>query len=126
MTIKKVGKRKYAYLAYRQGRKVIHHYLGPLSSPQVKEKIRKLEAEKKVPQAICTFFWEVDPSRIDLHRNARYVIERVLDMGSLEALHWLQTIYPTRMLIETFEVSRKLSERSRNFWRIWFGDHDAS
>lgn len=121
MTVKKIGTRKYAYLAYRRGERVIHQYLGPLSSPRVQRKIRILEEEKKVPPGLTALFWDVDPSRIDLKRNARYVIERVLEMGGLEALDWLQRIYPTRLLIEMCEVSRKISEKSRLFWRIWFG-----
>ena len=112
-------------MAYRSGKKVVQKYLGPVSDPRVAERITGLESEKRVPERFYSLFWDTDPSKIDLKRNARYVIERILEMGRLDAVEWLQRIYPTRLIIETCEASRKISERSRNFWRIWFGGVDA-
>ncbi len=120
VVIKTIENKKYAYVAYRSGKKVIQKYLGPVSRPEVAKKIKELEAEKTVPKRYHTLFWDTDPLKIDLRKNARYVIERVLEMGGLDALQWIQRLYPSRLIIETCEVSRKLSTKSRNFWRIWF------
>ena len=125
VVIKTVGSKRYAYMAYRSGKKVVQKYLGPVSDPRIAERIKGIESEKNVPERFYSLFWDTDPSKIDLKRNARYVIERILEMGRLDAVEWLQRIYPTRLIIETCEVSRKISERSRNFWRIWFGGVDA-
>ena len=119
--IKKIGGREYAYLAYRQGEKVVHKYLGPASDTQVMQKVQELAAEKRIPDKFFSLFWDAEPSSIDLKKNSRYVIERILEMGSMDAVQWLQRIYPTRLIIEVCESSRKVSERSKNFWRIWFG-----
>ena len=58
-------------------------------------------------------------------KNARYVIERVLELGGLDALQWLQRNYPTRRIVETLEISRKITTKFRNFWTIWFKDGHA-
>lgn len=125
VVIKTVGNKRYAYMAYRSGKKVVQKYLGPVSDPRIAERLKGLESEKKVPERFYGLFWDTDPSKIDFKRNARYVIERILEMGRLDAVEWLQRIYPTRLIIETCEASRKISERSRNFWRIWFGGVDV-
>jgi len=120
-----IKKDKYAYLAYRNGKKVIHKYLGLLSNPDVVRKIEELEKDRSVPENFHYLFWDTDPKRIDLKINARYVIERVLELGGLDALRWLQRNYPTRHIIETLEISRKITPKSRNFWTIWFKDGHA-
>ncbi|MBI5043038.1 MAG: hypothetical protein HZC10_04240 [Nitrospirae bacterium] len=119
--IKKIAGKKYAYLAYRINKKVVHKYLGPASNKEVISKIAELKLEKKVPKRYYPFFWDASPREIDLKRNSRYIIERVLEMGDLNVLQWIQRIYPTRMIIEICKESRKLSAKSRNFWEIWFG-----
>ena len=119
--IKKISGKEYAYRAYRQGGKVVHKYLGPTSDAQVMQKMQELAAEKEIPDKFSALFWDTAPSSIDLKTNSRYVIERVLEIGGLDAVQWLQRIYPTRLIVEVCESSRKVSERSKNFWRIWFG-----
>lgn len=73
-----------------------------------------------VPDEFYYLFWDTKPGKIDLRKNARYVIERVLENGDLRSLKWIQMIYPTRLIIETLKASRKISPRSKNFWTIWF------
>lgn len=121
IVLKKIGKRKYAYLAYRSGQRVVHQYLGPASDPAVAAKRAALEDKKWIPEQFSTLFWDVDPRKIDVRRHARYIIERVLETGGLEAVEWIQRLYPTSRIIETCETSRKVSPKSRNFWEIWFG-----
>lgn len=70
-------------------------------------------------------FWDAEPERIDLKKNARYVIERVLEMGSFAEFQWIQRLYPTRLIIETLEISRKITPRSRNFWTVWLKKYYA-
>lgn len=110
---------KYAYLAYRSGKRVAHKYLGLVSNPDVAQKIEELKRERDVPEEFYYLFWDTNPKSIDLKKNARYIIERVLEIGSLNALQWVQRLYPTRLIIETLEVSRKITPKSKNFWTIW-------
>lgn len=111
---------KYVYLAYRSGKKVIQKYLGLISNPDVARKIEDIERERIVPEEFYYLFWDADPKGIDLKKNARYIIERVLEIGGLDALQWIQRLYPTRRIVETLEISRKITPKSKNFWTIWF------
>ncbi|MHB8482304.1 MAG: DUF6922 domain-containing protein [Nitrospiria bacterium] len=114
-----IKKDKYAYLAYRSGKKVAHKYLGLTSNPDVAEKIKEFKRGKNVPEDYHYLFWDADPESIDLKKNARYIIERVLELGGLDTLQWIQRLYPTSLIVETLETSRKITPRSRNFWTIW-------
>ncbi len=125
IVLKKMGKREYAYLAYRSGKRVVHTYLGPASDPAVAAKRAALEEIKRIPEQFYALFWDADPRKIDVRQHARYIIERVLETGGLEALWWIQRLYPTSLIIEACEMSRKVSPKSRNFWEIWFGIRHA-
>ena len=94
---KTIGKKKYAYLAYRSGKKVVHKYLGPVSNPDVVSKIEELRSEKKIPKKLTAFFWDTNPEKIDLKANSRYVIERIMESGNMDAFEWIQRIYPANL-----------------------------
>ncbi|MHB0976452.1 MAG: DUF6922 domain-containing protein [Candidatus Aquicultorales bacterium] len=63
---------------------------------------------------------------MDLRKNAPYVIERVLEFGDLAALDWIESVYGKQRIIEVVLASRKVSEKSRNFWKVWYGLSAAS
>ncbi len=124
--IKTIGKRKYAYLAYRRGNKVVQKYLGPADDENVVSKIEQLKSEKKIPPKLFKLFWDTSPGAVSLKANAVYIIERILETGDVEAFEWLQRVYPAKKIIEVFETSRKISPKSKNFWKIWYGVANAS
>lgn len=119
IVIKTIGKQQYAYYAYRNGDKVIHKYLGNITRKNVKKLIEEIGRTNKVPQQFYHLFWDVDPDKIDIRKNSRYIIERILEIGDIDAFRWIQEIYPTRLILETCNTSRKISEKSRIFWQIW-------
>lgn len=48
----------------------------------------------RFPPAVERLFWDVDPSTVDLGAHRDYVMERVMNRGSWEAMQWLQRAYP--------------------------------
>lgn len=102
-------------------KKVIQKYLGVASAQVIEAKKKTLRHAAQIPERFHALFWDVDPLKVNTKQHARYIIERVLEMGGLDALFWIQRIYPTSLITETNETSRKISSRSRNFWNIWFG-----
>lgn len=121
LVTKKIGKGEYVYLVIREGKKVVHKYLGPADSPLVKKKIAEKKEMSMIPTHFRSLFWDTSLDNIHIKRNARYIIERVLEFGDVDALGWLQRVYPTQTIIDVLNVSRSISEKSRNFWEIWFG-----
>ncbi len=126
ITIKKIVGRQYAYMAYRNGKKVIQRYLGPVNNRDVVAQITAIERDKSVPSRLFKFFWDVDPRTLNVRRHSRFIIERILDLGDLDAFWWAQKQYPTALLIEVSFTSRRLSQRSKQFWKIWFEGEYAS
>ena len=122
---KKIGNNKYAYIAIREGGKVIHKYLGPVSNNNVHKMISRANEVMSVPERFKSLFWDTSLINIQIKRNARYIIERVLESGDLDAIQWMQMVYPVRTIMDTLNVSRNITAKSKNFWMIWFGVDDA-
>jgi len=122
---KKIGGKEYAYLAVREGKRVVHKYIGAVGHPKVMKMVAEKSEALSIPERFRFLFWDTNPGKIHLKGNARYVIERVLEFGGLGAVEWLQRVYPVQTILDVLTLSRNISEKSRNFWKIWFGAQDA-
>ncbi len=65
-----------------------------------------------------TLFWDVDPKTIDPEKNARYIIERVLDLGNEEEVRWISSFYPKPLIQDVVTTSRVLQRKSRALWEL--------
>ncbi len=117
---KKIGNRKYAYLTVREGKKVVHKYLGPADNPNIAKIILEKKETSAIPERFRSLFWDTSIAKIHVNRNARYIIEKVLEFGGMESLEWLQRVYNVQKIIDVIHFSRALTDKSRNFWKIWF------
>ncbi|HEY4526487.1 MAG TPA: hypothetical protein VJK53_01400 [Candidatus Paceibacterota bacterium] len=71
-----------------------------------------------------SLFWDVDPATIDLDKNARYVIERVLDFGNDEEVRWIFKHYGRKYITDVFNNSAdSLTPKSSNFWNIMLNEY---
>lgn len=122
---KKIGKGEYVYIVTREGKKVVHKYLGPVGSPQVQKKLAEVKEVSMVPERFRSLFWDTSLSNIQIKRHVHYIVERVLEFGDMDAVEWLQKVYPAQTIIYVLSMSRSISEKSRNFWEIWFGVEHA-
>ena len=77
--------------------------------------------KQAIPAEIRPLFWDVDPDGVDLVRNADFVISRILEWTTPRALEWMETQYSAQRILEVNRSSRKVSERSRQFWNLWYG-----
>jgi hypothetical protein len=124
--IRTIGNRQYAYLVHRSGARIVQTYLGSMAHADVAAKVAALREEGSIPSQFHRFFWDTDPAAIDLHRHAAYVIARILETGSLQAVWWLQRQYPTSVILQVLASNKGLSARSRRFWSAWFEVSRAS
>lgn len=65
-----------------------------------------------------SLFWDTDPKRIDLKKNAQYIIERVFDFGRDEEVRWLWKTYDKKLLKNVVARSRCMRPISKNFWTL--------
>jgi hypothetical protein len=122
---KKIRGHEYVYLSSREGLRVVHKYLGRTDSPSVARIIAEKNMASGVPEDLSSLFWDTNWRQIQLRRHARYVIERVLELGWLDTVSWLQRVYSVQTIIDVLTVSKVITAKSRNFWKLWFGVKDA-
>jgi hypothetical protein len=65
-----------------------------------------------------SLFWDVE--QVDLRKNERFVIERILQYGTEDDFCWAKKIYGLERIKEGFLKSRSLDDKSYNFWRQYF------
>jgi hypothetical protein len=59
-----------------------------------------------------TLFWDVNPAKIDIKKNAKYVIERILDFGNDKEVKWMLKNY------NKTELKRVINNSRRSFVKI--------
>lgn len=65
-------------------------------------------------------FWDLDVEKLDLKENSRQIIERILEWGDLNQVHWMWKTYPKEQIVERVKNSRQLSKKSANFWADYY------
>lgn len=65
-----------------------------------------------------TLFWDVDPKSIDTKKNAKYVIERILDFGNDKEVKWLYNFYGKTLIKNVVAKSRSLRPKTKNLWKL--------
>ncbi len=66
-------------------------------------------------------FWDVDPKTIDSDKHARYIIERILDLGNLKEVAWIAQRYHGKKIREVMALPRaQIHKKSVNLWSLVF------
>ena len=71
-----------------------------------------------MPAFLKRYFWDTDFSDLDPNKYSTYVIERLLDLGDVDAIKWLFKAYPKNGIKEVVKTTRHLSKKSLNYWLI--------
>ena len=77
-----------------------------------------MEKAKKLIKFRPALFWDVDPKKIDLKKNAQYIIERVADFGTDKEARWVWNFYDKRLLRRVIAKSRCLRPRTKVLWTL--------
>ena len=126
ITIRKMGNKEYAYMAHRNGARMVQSYIGPLTRPEVRRRVDAAQRATTMPLHTMRLFAGVDPSTLSLQRDAAAIIACLLEQGDLEDLRWLAGVYPETTIIDVVLSAKSLSARARSFWLVWFEVPDAS
>lgn len=65
-----------------------------------------------------SLFWDTDPKRINIKKNAAYIIERVLDFGADQEVRWVRKTYNPKLIRKVVSNSRSLSPKTKNLWLL--------
>jgi len=63
-------------------------------------------------------FWDTNPDKIDVKKNAQYIIERILDFGHDDEVKWLYHYYDKQLLKSVVAKSRSLMPETKNLWNL--------
>lgn len=74
----------------------------------------------QLPPEVRRLFWDVDADGL-APEHARFIIERVLDWGDVEACRWLLRTFPREEIVQVVRTSRRLARKSAAFWAAYFG-----
>jgi hypothetical protein len=77
-----------------------------------------------VPADQRWLFWDVNPDAIELERDRRYVLGRVLERGRLKDVRWAVSAYGLDGVEAFFRAGGhpELSRKTRAFWRAFFNE----
>ena len=80
--------------------------------------MKKLKKKDIIPFR-QSLFWDVDPSTIDPEKNAKYVIERILEFGTNDEVRWMWSYYPHDSIKDRVKNSRGvLREKTKALWSL--------
>lgn len=71
--------------------------------------------QKTKPNIPSYLLWEYDLNTFNYDKSYKIVIERILQMGSLEDWREMVAFYPTKKILETIEWSAQLDKRDKDF-----------
>ncbi|PIP57775.1 hypothetical protein COX03_01290 [Candidatus Woesebacteria bacterium CG22_combo_CG10-13_8_21_14_all_39_10] len=70
----------------------------------------------KLPRKFYRYFWDVDPTKVNLHRGADFVVKRILEHGQTADLRWVVNRYGTGAIKQVLFKYRDLSRKTGLFW----------
>ncbi len=74
-----------------------------------------------IPRKFYKFFWDVQPEKLDIDRNAVFILERLLEMGDDDVIAWVRAAYPEETIKEVVRNSSRLSRKTARFWQVFLG-----
>lgn len=65
-----------------------------------------------------TLFWDINFKKLDIKKDAPFIIGRVLDLGNLEEWKNINNLYSLSKIRKVAENHIFFNSRSANFWSI--------
>jgi len=65
-------------------------------------------------------FWDIDQDTLDLHRHKRFIIERMLQYGRPEDIHWLLDHYSKDDIVDVIKRSKTIDRKTASYWSIHY------
>ncbi len=76
--------------------------------------------EQNIPAHFEKYFWDCIFQDLDFIEHQTFIIERILMFGNLTDILWLKKAYGIGSLLKTASSSRRLDQKTKNFWNIYF------
>lgn len=63
-----------------------------------------------------SLFWDVDPKTIDPEKNAKYIIERMLEFGNDDEVRWMWSYYSLGLIRDVVDNRRGIRPTVKPLW----------
>lgn len=64
------------------------------------------------------FFWDVRAVDFDYKAYPEYTISRILELGNVEAVSWMQQIFTQPEITKVLRSEHRLSAKSATYWAL--------
>ena len=71
-----------------------------------------------IPHHLRPFFWEVDADNLDPKEYGEYVIGRILELGTEEAVSWMKATFSEEEIKKAIRQDHRLSPKSATYWAL--------
>ncbi len=73
-----------------------------------------------LPEFLKILFWDVDFDQLDSLKDRNFVVARVAEYGTDEAVRWLRKTYSNNEIAQALEASLHLvSQKTIGLWKLW-------
>lgn len=76
--------------------------------------------KRTLPKAFSKYFWDTNTNKLSVDENCSYIIERLLELGDLDELAWVNNNYSKETIAETLCKSRRISPKTGNFFSLYY------
>jgi hypothetical protein len=73
-----------------------------------------------IPNNLRVFFWDVDAASLDPRKYPDYVIGRILEQGTQEAVAWMKATFREEEIKKVISADRRLSPKSATYWALMY------
>jgi plasmid stability protein len=121
LILPKGTKRELQAIAARQNQSmnaVITTALTDMINREQQKRMRRLLHYKenlKIPQEFKILFWDTSFDKLDVHKNARYIIPRLYMLGDAKEMYWLHKTYSDKEIMDVARKSRGFDDVSANY-----------
>ena len=76
--------------------------------------------KRTVPKDFDKYFWDTNTDKLSVDGNYSFIIERLLELGDLDELAWVNNNYSKEKISETLSKSRRISPKTGNFFSLYY------
>lgn len=73
---------------------------------------------EKLPEFLREYFWDVKFEELEVEKNPRFILKRIIDRGDTKALNWALSIFRLNDIRDIILTSRDLSRKTASFWTL--------
>lgn len=71
-----------------------------------------------LPEFLRQYFWDVRFEDVDIEKNPRFILKRIIDRGDTKALMWAKERFSVDDIRDLVMTTRDISRKTANFWSL--------